>query len=111
MAQLPAHPEQLCFSEYIKDFEDKNFKVDEFISKCRKKASIECLRQDLASYYKTLKSAMVELINKDYADFVDLSSNLVSILNMSANSQRVMLAQSILGDPLPNTAGWHGQVY
>ena len=80
MAELPSHPEVLCFSEYIKDFEDKNFQVDEFISKCRKKVSIECLRQDLDSYYRTLKSAMVELINKDYADFVNLSSNLVSCL-------------------------------
>lgn len=68
----------LCFSEYIKDFQDKDFQVDEFVSKCRKKVSIECLRQDLDSYYRTLKSAMVELINKDYADFVSLSSNLVS---------------------------------
>ena len=78
MAELPAHQGELCFSEYIKDFQDKNFQVDEFIGKCRKKVSIECLRQDLDSYYRTLKSAMIELINKDYADFVNLSSNLVS---------------------------------
>lgn len=78
MAELPSHPEPLCFSEYIKDFQGKEFQVDEFISKCRKKVTLECLRQDLDSYYRTLKSAMVELINKDYADFVSLSSNLVS---------------------------------
>lgn len=79
MAELPSHPEQLCFSEYIEDFQDKEFQVDEFISKCRKKVSVECLRQDLDSYYRTLKSAMIELINKDYADFVNLSANLVSM--------------------------------
>ena len=78
MAELPSHPELLCFSEYIEDFLDKNFQVDEFIGKCRRKVSVECLRQDLDSYYRTLKSSMVELINKDYADFVSLSSNLVS---------------------------------
>lgn len=77
MAELPSHPEVLCFSEYITDFQDKDFQVDEFISKCRRKVSIECLRRDLDSYYRTLKNAMVELINKDYADFVTLSSNLV----------------------------------
>ena len=40
--------------------------------------TIECLRDGLDAYYRTLKSAMVELINKDYADFVNLSSNLVA---------------------------------
>ena len=79
MAELPSHPKELCFSEYIKDFQDRNFQVDEFIAKCRKKVTIECLRQDLDAYYRTLKSAMVELINKDYADFVNLSSNLVGL--------------------------------
>lgn len=76
-AELPSHPEHFCFSEYIQEFQDKNFQLDEFISKCRKKVTIECLRQDLDSYYRTLKGAMVELINKDYADFVNLSSKLV----------------------------------
>ena len=51
--------------------------MDEFVSRCRKRVTIECLREDLDSYFRTLKSAMVELINKDYADFVNLSSNLV----------------------------------
>ncbi len=78
MAELPSHPEVLCFSQYIKDFLDRDFQVDEFIGKCRKNVSIECLRQDLDSYYRTLKNAMIELINKDYADFVNLSANLVS---------------------------------
>ena len=78
MAELPSHPELLCFSEYISDFQDKEFHVEEFISKSRKKVTIECLRQDLDAYYRTLKTAMVELINKDYADFVNLSANLVS---------------------------------
>lgn len=36
------------------------------------------MREDLELYYKLLKTAMVELINKDYADFVNLSTNLVS---------------------------------
>ncbi len=77
MAELPSHHEPLCFDEYMKDFQEKDFKVDEFIGKCRKRVTIECLRKDLDSYYKTLKSSMVELINKDYADFVSLSTNLV----------------------------------
>ena len=79
MAELPSHSDTLCFNEYINELQDKEFKLDQFISKCRKKVTVECLRKDLDAYYRTLKSAMVELINKDYADFVNLSANLVNL--------------------------------
>ena len=72
---LPPHPQELCFSTDV--FLEEGFNVDEFVSQCRKRVTIECLREDLEAYFRTLKSAMVELINKDYADFVSLSSNLV----------------------------------
>ena len=72
---LPPHSQELCFSTDA--FLDRDFHVDEFVSQCRKRVTIECLREDLDAYFRTLKSAMVELINKDYADFVNLSSNLV----------------------------------
>lgn len=55
-----------------------DFDVDHFVSECRKRVQLEELREDLELYYKLLKTAMVELINKDYADFVNLSTNLVS---------------------------------
>ena len=74
---LPKHAEELCFSTDV--FLEEKFSVDDFVNKCRKRVTIECLRDDLDAYYRTLKSAMVELINKDYADFVNLSANLVRI--------------------------------
>ena len=82
---LPTHSQELCFSTDV--FLDENFNVDEFVSQCRKRVTIECLREDLESYFRTLKSAMVELINKDYADFVNLSSNLVrkKTIEMASN--------------------------
>ena len=55
------------------------FHVDHFVSDCRKRVQLEALRDDLELYYKLLKTAMVELINKDYADFVNLSTNLVNL--------------------------------
>ena len=73
---LPQPPEDLCFSTGV--LIEKEFNVDEFVSAIRKRVTIECLREDLDSYFRTLKNAMVELINKDYADFVALSANLVS---------------------------------
>ena len=45
---------------------------------CRRRVQLEDFRDDLSVYLKILRSAMIELINKDYADFVNLSSNLVN---------------------------------
>ncbi|CAJ0943149.1 unnamed protein product [Ranitomeya imitator] len=75
--QLPQSPSALCFDkdEFMKD----SFDVDHFVSECRKRVQLEDLRNDLEIYYRLLKTAMVELINKDYADFVNLSTNLVGM--------------------------------
>lgn len=45
----------------------------------RRKVPLESLRNDLRMYLKILQSALIELINKDYADFVNLSTNLVGL--------------------------------
>ena len=42
-------------------------------------ASLDVLRDDLGIYLKVLRSSMIELINQDYADFVNLSTNLVGL--------------------------------
>lgn len=55
------------------------FSVDEFLQNHRKNANLEIMRDDLGIYLKVLRSAMIELINKDYADFVNLSSNLIGL--------------------------------
>lgn len=62
---------------YISTQDD--FDVDTFVADCRKRVQLEEMREDLEQYYRLLKTAMVELINKDYADFVNLSTNLVSL--------------------------------
>ncbi|KAJ7400115.1 component of oligomeric golgi complex 2 [Pitangus sulphuratus] len=74
---LPRGPENLCFDK--DEFMKADFDVDHFVSDCRKRVQLEELREDLELYYKLLKTAMVELINKDYADFVNLSTNLVGM--------------------------------
>lgn len=40
---------------------------------------LEALRDHLGVYLKILRSAMIELINRDYADFVNLSTNLTGL--------------------------------
>ncbi len=56
-----------------------DFNVEQFVVECRRRVPLDNLRDDLAVYLKILQSAMIELINKDYADFVNLSTNLVGL--------------------------------
>ncbi|XP_059157216.1 conserved oligomeric Golgi complex subunit 2-like [Physella acuta] len=74
---LPSGPATLCFDK--EEFMKKDFEVDKFIMDCKKKVPLETLRDDLDLYLKVIRSAMIELINKDYADFVNLSTNLVGM--------------------------------
>ncbi|XP_052866390.1 conserved oligomeric Golgi complex subunit 2 [Anopheles cruzii] len=74
---LPAGPATLCFDK--NEFMKKTFSVDEFLHENRNAGSLEIIRDDLGLYLKVLRSAMIELINQDYADFVDLSANLIGL--------------------------------
>ncbi|XP_066467511.1 conserved oligomeric Golgi complex subunit 2 isoform X2 [Tiliqua scincoides] len=87
---LPRGPDSLCFDKDA--FMRPDFDVDHFVSECRKRVQLEELRDDLELYYKLLKTAMVELINKDYADFVNLSTNLVG-MDKALNQLSVPLGQ------------------
>ncbi|XP_060649360.1 conserved oligomeric Golgi complex subunit 2 [Drosophila nasuta] len=69
--------EKLCFDK--NEFMKENFSVDEFLHKNRNAPSLELLRDNLGLYLKGLRSAMIDLINEDYADFVNLSANLVGL--------------------------------
>ncbi|KAK1905124.1 Conserved oligomeric Golgi complex subunit 2 [Dissostichus eleginoides] len=87
---LPKGPDSLCFDKDV--FMKDDFDVDQFVAECRKQVQMEEMREDLELYYKLLKTAMVELINKDYADFVNLSTNLVG-MDKALNQLSVPLGQ------------------
>ena len=72
---LTKHADELCFEESI--FLEAEFNAERFVSACRRRVTLEHLRVDLEAFFKTLKAALVELINSDYADFVSLSAKLV----------------------------------
>ncbi|XP_067943621.1 conserved oligomeric Golgi complex subunit 2-like [Watersipora subatra] len=80
---LPPAPTKLCFNkdEFIK----VDYDIDKFLADARRHSSLEILREDLSVYMKILQSALVELINRDYADFVNLSSNLVGMDKIISN--------------------------
>lgn len=87
---LPKAPKDLCFTEL--DFIQKNFNVDTFLQEHRKNIKLEAMRDDLGLYLKMLRSAMIDLINRDYTDFVNLSSNLIG-LDKAINDLQVPLGQ------------------
>lgn len=57
-------------------FKVASFDCDEFISS-RRHLPLEKTKGELRAYLRQLKNELVELINKDYADFINLSTNLV----------------------------------
>ncbi|KAK3093714.1 hypothetical protein FSP39_019157 [Pinctada imbricata] len=87
---LPSGPASLCFDKDV--FMKDNFDVDQFVMECKRRVQLENLRDDLNVYLKILRSAMIELINKDYADFVNLSTNLVG-MDKAIGSLTVPLGQ------------------
>lgn len=54
------------------------YSVDFFLHQNRS-VNLEVFRDDLGIYLKQLRSSMIELINEDYADFVNLSANFVNL--------------------------------
>ncbi|CAD6191222.1 unnamed protein product [Caenorhabditis auriculariae] len=68
---------KLCFNK--SHFSRPDFNVQRFMNLARQKAELKQIQQDLRLYLKSVQNSMIELINDDYADFVHLSSNLVSL--------------------------------
>jgi hypothetical protein len=78
---LPVNTSQtstLCFSKDI--FYAPAFDIDSFLTHYKREFSLERLRDDLVTFLKLLELSMSDLINKDYPDFVNLSTNLVKNL-------------------------------
>lgn len=60
-------------------FSDPDFDPESYISDLRTFVPFETLRSELRSHLSSLKHDLVELINRDYADFVSLSTKLVDV--------------------------------
>jgi hypothetical protein len=72
---IDAHP--LWFKQ--SSFLNPNFDSEAYISDLRTFVPFDTLRSELHSHLSSLKHELVELINRDYADFVNLSTNLVDV--------------------------------
>lgn len=72
---IESHP--LWFKQ--SSFLDPNFDPESYISDLRTFVPFETLRSELWSHLSSLKHELIELINRDYADFVNLSTKLVDV--------------------------------
>ncbi|RIB06550.1 oligomeric golgi complex component, COG2-domain-containing protein [Gigaspora rosea] len=59
-------------------FSTPDFNSDRFLAN-RRHLTLEELKKELNMHLKSLKSELVEMINRDYASFVDLSTNLKGV--------------------------------
>ncbi|KAJ4960395.1 hypothetical protein NE237_020305 [Protea cynaroides] len=60
-------------------FLQENFDSETYIADLRTFVPFENFRSELQSYISFLKHELIELINRDYGDFVNLSTNLVDV--------------------------------
>lgn len=67
----------LCFNKA--HFSRSDFSVERFVGLARRRATLDQLHNDLRAYLRILQNSMVELINDDYTEFVNLSSNLAAL--------------------------------
>ncbi|KAI5193249.1 Conserved Oligomeric Golgi Complex Subunit 2, partial [Manis pentadactyla] len=67
----------------------EDFDVDHFVSGSRKHVQLEELRDDPELDDELLKTAMVGLINKDYADFVNFQQTWSAWTKPSTSSLRL----------------------
>ncbi|GMN56648.1 hypothetical protein TIFTF001_025753 [Ficus carica] len=72
---LDGHP--LWFKPEL--FLSPDFDSESYISELRTFVPFETLRSELQSYLSSLNHELIDLINRDYADFVNLSTKLVDV--------------------------------
>ncbi|KAI9016767.1 hypothetical protein DFJ74DRAFT_242318 [Hyaloraphidium curvatum] len=81
LAQLPGFvPDSLDRA----DFQTGSFTPESFLAE-RRVFALEKLKTDLKNHLAVMKNELVELINQDYSDFINLSTNLVGVDKMIAD--------------------------
>lgn len=75
-------------SSFSRFFFQTDFDADLFIAEQRKQMPLESLRNELNMFLKVINASVVELINRDYADFLNLSSHLLSVENLLTGIQQ-----------------------
>eukprot|EP00947_MAST-08B_sp_MAST-8B-sp1_P003527 g3527.t1 len=67
----------LSFSPSV--FDSASFDTSAFVADVRQRVSLDTLERDLAAHQAELQAALLALVHRDYADFVQLSSSLAGL--------------------------------
>lgn len=68
---------QFIFKE--NEFEDSNFVAANFVAKYRRVSSLESLKDQLLQYSNALKQQLYNIINRDYKDFITISTKVLCV--------------------------------
>ena len=77
-AAPPPHEGFFIFPE--SEFEGELFHTPSLITKYRKVVSLEALREQLLAYSGALKQQLYTIINRDYKDFITISTKVAMII-------------------------------
>jgi hypothetical protein len=77
-AAAPPHEGFFIFPE--SEFEGELFHTPSLITKYRKVVSLEALREQLLAYSGALKQQLYTIINRDYKDFITISTKVAMIM-------------------------------
>mgnify|MGYP002480042715 CR=1 FL=1 len=66
--------EELEFLFREEEFEEERFDAAAFVAKYRRVSSLESLREQLVAYSKHVKQHLYLIINRDYKDFITIST-------------------------------------
>ncbi|KAJ1437160.1 hypothetical protein B484DRAFT_445351 [Ochromonadaceae sp. CCMP2298] len=75
---------QFIFKE--KEFEDDAFNAALFVTKYRRVSSLESLKEQLQQYSNALKQQLYNIINRDYKDFITISTKGASTSTSTSSS-------------------------
>lgn len=64
------------------EFEEDSFDAAAFVAKYRRVSSLESLREQLVAYSKHIKSHLYLIINRDYKDFITISTKVSLIFDV-----------------------------
>lgn len=74
----PKGTELLLFTG--EDFDHQYFDAAEFVAKYRRIITLESLREQLLAFSGGIQKELYQIINRDYKDFITISTKVVSFL-------------------------------
>jgi hypothetical protein len=93
-----AAPQEGFFIFPESEFEGELFHTPSLITKYRKVVSLEALREQLLAYSGALKQQLYTIINRDYKDFITISTKVAMIIMVIVLMMKIMIDDDDIDD-------------